>query len=162
MAGRRLVISNGDREWRVTAEDARVSTDDGDAFDIRWTGSEALVMHDDADGSGARDRIWVAVDRDTRWVFHDGIAYELTVESEDAARAQTRHQHGALTAPMPATVIAVNVEPGATVEAGDILLVLEAMKMELPVRAPAGGTVAAVHCRAGDLVQPGVSLVDLS
>ena len=37
----------------------------------------------------------------------------------------------------------------------------KAMKMELPVRAPGAGTVGAIHCRAGDLVQPGVSLIDL-
>jgi biotin carboxyl carrier protein len=35
------------------------------------------------------------------------------------------------------------------------------MKMELPVRAPADGTVKAVHCRPGDLVQPGVPLIEL-
>ena len=68
--------------------------------------------------------------------------------------------HGAVTAPMPATVINVNVSPGDEVKHGDVLIVLEAMKMELPVRAPGDGRVRAVHCRAGDLVQPDVSLID--
>ena len=67
----------------------------------------------------------------------------------------------ALCAPMPATVTAVAVEPGATVAAGDTLIRLEAMKMELAVRAPADGRVAAIHCVVGDLVQPGRPLVTL-
>jgi biotin carboxyl carrier protein len=52
------------------------------------------------------------------------------------------------------------VAPGDAVTAGQTLLVLEAMKMELPVRAPGDGRVKAVHCKAGDLVQPEVSLID--
>jgi biotin carboxyl carrier protein len=47
------------------------------------------------------------------------------------------------------------------VKKGDTLLVLEAMKMELPVRAPGDGTVTAVSCREGELVQAGVVLVEL-
>ena len=62
---------------------------------------------------------------------------------------------------MPATVAAVLVRPGAVVAAGDTLVRLEAMKMELAIRAPAAGRVAAVDCRAGELVQPGRPLVTL-
>ena len=66
-----------------------------------------------------------------------------------------------LAAPMPATVTAVNVTPGQQVETGDVLVVLEAMKMELPIRAPRDGRVKAVACKPGELVQPGVPLVEL-
>ena len=91
------------------------------------------------------------------WVFHDGRVYRL----EDETATRRAHQtHGSLTAPMPATVIGVNVKPGDQVTAGQTLIVLEAMKMELPVRAPGNGRVRAVHCQAGDLVQPDVSLID--
>ena len=44
---------------------------------------------------------------------------------------------------------------------GDTVVLLEAMKMELPLRAPADGTVAAVHCREGELVQAESVLVEL-
>jgi len=54
------------------------------------------------------------------------------------------------------------VQPGAAVKKGDILVILEAMKMELPIRAPADAIIAAVHCRAGDLVQPETTLIDLA
>ena len=62
---------------------------------------------------------------------------------------------------MPATVIAVTVQLGQRVAAGDVLIRLEAMKMELPVRAPRDATVIAIKCREGELVQPGVPLLEL-
>ena len=70
----------------------------------------------------------------------------------------------ALGFPMPdiVTVVVVNVEPGSVVARGDVLVVLEAMKMELPVKAPRDGRVRAIHCRAGALVQPGSPLVELA
>lgn len=103
-------------------------------------------------------RLYAAAAGGVTWVFHAGETYEVT-EADD--RKRTAHHHGALTAPMPATVVAVNVTAGDRVGKGQVLLVLEAMKMELPVRAPGDGTVAAVHCAPGDLVQPDVSLIDL-
>ena len=68
---------------------------------------------------------------------------------------------GDLSAPMPATVVKVFVEPGARVAKGETLVMLEAMKMELPVKAPRDGVVRAVRCEPGELVQPGVDLVEL-
>jgi 3-methylcrotonyl-CoA carboxylase alpha subunit len=62
---------------------------------------------------------------------------------------------------MPARVIRILIQPGATVKKGDTLVMLEAMKMELPIRAPADGKVAAVHCRDGELVQADAVLLDL-
>jgi biotin carboxyl carrier protein len=62
---------------------------------------------------------------------------------------------------MPAIVRQVIARPGAIVRKGEALIVLEAMKMELPIRAPADGTVVAVHCREGELVQPDALLVEL-
>jgi biotin carboxyl carrier protein len=58
-------------------------------------------------------------------------------------------------------VIAVPVVPGDVVDAGTILVLLEAMKMELPLRAPFAGRIEAVHCVPGDRVAPGRVLVDL-
>ena len=67
----------------------------------------------------------------------------------------------ALSSPMPATVAAIEVKPGDQVAAGDLLLTLEAMKMEMPIRSPRDGRVKAVNCQKGDLVQAGVPLVEL-
>ena len=67
----------------------------------------------------------------------------------------------AVTAPMPGTVIRVEVEPGAEVRARTPLVVLEAMKMEIPVHSPFDGTVKAVHVSPGDPVAGGALLVEL-
>jgi biotin carboxyl carrier protein len=62
---------------------------------------------------------------------------------------------------MPATVIEILVEPGQSVRQGDVLVKLEAMKMELPLRAPQDGRVKHVRCTPGELVQPGVPLLEM-
>lgn len=103
---------------------------------------------------------WAVADGDTRWVFADGEVYEFEVQRQ-GRRKGSAHQ-GTLSAPMPATVIRINVATGDAVKKGDTLLVLEAMKMELPVRAPADGVVESVSCRTGELVQAGVTLIHLS
>ncbi|GLW65152.1 acetyl/propionyl-CoA carboxylase subuit alpha [Actinomadura rubrobrunea] len=65
---------------------------------------------------------------------------------------------GSLLAPMPGTVVRVDVEPGDSVTEGQTLVVLEAMKMEHPVTAPAAGTVAELNVAAGQQVEAGAVL----
>jgi biotin carboxyl carrier protein len=101
----------------------------------------------------------VAGPPENRWVWIEGQAAKL--EPPARGRARVRSATHDLASPMPATVIRVLVAPGATVTRGDPLLMLEAMKMELPIRAPRDGVVRAVHCKAGELVQPGINLLDL-
>ena len=92
------------------------------------------------------------------WVFLDGRVFVIR---PDETEAGPRHRdEAALAAPMPATVVAINVTPGQDVKTGDALVVLEAMKMELAVTAPHDARVRRVTCRVGELVQPGVPLVE--
>lgn len=69
---------------------------------------------------------------------------------------------GTITSPMQATVVKVMVEAGASVVTGDLLCVLEAMKMEQPIMAPKDGNVEAVNINVGDSVSGGHVLVVLS
>jgi len=110
------------------------------------------------------DRRWtvaVAGPAEARWVSVNGRV--AVVDTTPATTARRRTKSGgqdSMAAPMPATVVKILVEPGATVAKGDTLLVLEAMKMELPIRAPRDGVVASIACEAGQLVQPGVNLLE--
>jgi pyruvate carboxylase subunit B len=106
--------------------------------------------------------VYVAGERGRLWAFSEGHVYRGSAAAEPVRRRTPRGDTGqSLTSPMPATVIKVLVEPGAAVKKGDTVLVLEAMKMELPIRATGDGTVVAVHCRQGELVQPDTPLVDI-
>ena len=94
------------------------------------------------------------------WVFVDGRTCVINTNAPASPRAR-HHDEDALSAPMPATVVSIKVTPGQTVTTGDVLVVLEAMKMELAITAPQDGTVTGLSCRVGELVQPGVPLVEL-
>jgi biotin carboxyl carrier protein len=108
-------------------------------------------------------RVAVAGTPDARFVGTGGVTARVEVEPEGAApRKKARTGPGGTAAPMPATVIEIAVEIGQRVSAGDILITLEAMKMELPIRAPRDGIVSAICCQPGELVQPGVALVDIA
>ena len=65
----------------------------------------------------------------------------------------------AVSAPMPGTILKVNVSNGQAVKKGDVLLILEAMKMENEIMAPCDGTVTAINATKGSTVETGASLV---
>jgi len=113
--------------------------------------------------SGERNDLAYAVsDRGRTWVFIAGRTYVVESQDRDGrSRPHKTDDHLALSAPMPATVLAVKVAPGQDVQTGDVLLMLEAMKMELPITAPRAGRVKSIGCREGEIVQPGVPLLEL-
>jgi biotin carboxyl carrier protein len=113
--------------------------------------------------AGRSEVVYVASGPGGVWSFWNGRVYFRAIDSPPARRGRrssTSLGAETLAAPMPATVIKVLVQPGAAVRKGDTVVVLEAMKMELPMRATADATVKAVHCREGDLVQPDAVLVE--
>jgi biotin carboxyl carrier protein len=155
MAIRTLTLRHGSREHRINVlDDGRVEVD-GAELKVRLEPGGLVLVEGPAPRAA-----WTASAGDTRWVFFDGRTYEFEVQRQRGRRRGAGH-HGSLMAPMPATVRRVATSPGRHVKRGDTLLILEAMKMELPVRATADGMVTAVHCREGDLVQPGISLIDI-
>jgi geranyl-CoA carboxylase alpha subunit len=104
---------------------------------------------------------WATTVGGTRWVYVEGEVFTFEADRAPSTRPRATGHHGSLMAPMPATVRKVLVKPGDTVRKSEVLIVLEAMKMELPIRATADGRVDRVSCQEGDLVQPGVPLIEL-
>jgi 3-methylcrotonyl-CoA carboxylase alpha subunit len=93
-------------------------------------------------------------------IFFDGEHRRLALRQE-LAGAGDAAPSGSLAAPMPGKVIKVMTKPGARVTKGEALLILEAMKMEHTITAPADGVVKEVHYRAGEQVLEGVELITL-
>jgi acetyl/propionyl-CoA carboxylase alpha subunit len=104
------------------------------------------------------DRVW-------RGAFRLNLPSPAPEPPPDVDAAAHAHAPGTVSgtvvAPMPGTVIKVNVHEGSTVQAGAPLVVLEAMKMETPLLAPYDATVKAVHVEEGDRVASGAVLVEL-
>lgn len=126
------------RSWRVTAlADGRFRVEDGE---------RVLIADAVRDGT-------------TAWIWIDGHLFEIAPVSTSRSRAA--HGDEALMPQMSAKVIRVLVTAGQTVALGDTLVVLEAMKMELPIRAPRAGVITSVRCAEGDLVQPGTPVVEM-
>lgn len=113
----------------------------------------------------------------------NGTSYEITLEVVDAkdvktsapapaaapapvaatapapAPAPVQNTNGeTVKSPMPGTILSVNVQNGATVKKGDVLLVLEAMKMENEIMSPCDGTVVSVNVQNGASVETGAVL----
>ena len=85
----------------------------------------------------------------------NGTVYEVTVEAMDGAAPAGGEK---VSAPMPGTILDVRVSNGQTVKKGDILFILEAMKMENEIMAPCGGTIASVSATKGAAVDSGALL----
>ena len=105
----------------------------------------------------------------------NGTQYDITLEvleGEAAAAPKAAPAPAApkaasaggqsVAAPMPGTILAVNVKPGQAVKKGDVLIMLEAMKMENEFMAPVDGTVGAVNVTKGQSVQSGDVLLTLA
>jgi biotin carboxyl carrier protein len=114
-------------------------------------------------GRGSRRwRVAVARDGAGHWAFVDGLVAQVGAAAGANPRRRSKGAtESGITAPMPATVVAIHVTPGQAVHAGDTVIVLEAMKMELPLRSPRDGVIKSLHCAKGELVQPGLNLLEL-
>ncbi len=154
----RLRVTIGQRAFLATVDRTQVTIEGVEGpwtvtarADGRWTVSHA----------GEPQRGVAAQTRGATWVGIGGATAEARVEAASARLTSAASALDALRPPMSAAVVRVNVAVGATIEEGDTLVVLEAMKMELPIRAPHAGVVKAVHCREGELVQPSTVLIEL-
>ena len=150
---RRVAIARHGKDWTLDAGDGpqpflwRAQANAGGAFALRVT----LGGHESA-GT-------VALHADRAYVFTDAGSHALELYDPLAHSQDTQGEHGGLTAPMPGKIISIAVKAGDTVEKGQPLLVMEAMKMEHTISAPADGKVAEVFYAIGDQVTEGAELV---
>ncbi len=116
----------------------------------------------------------------------NGTAYEVTVEEGASAAAAPVVKQAApvaapkaapapaapkaaaaatgavkVNAPMPGKILAIKANAGQTVKKGDVIIVLEAMKMENDIVAPEDGTIASISCAVGEQVEAGAILASL-
>jgi len=155
------------RAFDIRLGDAVVHIDQHADGTLHLAGATARVESIDDDEwrvvvDGKASRVYAVGPTEAPWIWYDGVAYRPEVaDTQRPVRTRNRDDPGSLAAPMPATVRAIAVAPGDLVVRGDTLIVLEAMKMELPLKSPVDGTVVSIACQVGDLVQPGVPLVEL-
>ena len=122
-----------------------------------------------AAGSGRVDldidsrRLVFSVDKHgDRWMVHGPQGDVELIEMPHFPIADLEDSGGGLMAPMPGVVVSTEVEAGSSVVKGQLLLILEAMKMEHRITAPRDGTVSEMHVAKGDQVANGELLVRLS
>ncbi len=109
-----------------------------------------------------KTKVRVSRYQDTISVFIKHHRYDFIYRTEVIPELDGSEHAGSLTAPMNGTIVAVMTKAGATVKAGDTLVIMEAMKMEYSIKAPKDGLVNEVFYGAGDLVKDGAELVDFS
>lgn len=144
------------------ARDGATQTLEHDGVREAFSWSSGAGLHEYRATIGdARATGRVFIDGDTFHVFCLGHALAFEWQNLLAHAADAEHGEGRLTAPMPGKVIAVLVKPGAVVEKGTTLIVMEAMKMEHTIGAPAAGTVSEVLYAVGDQVADGAQLLVL-
>jgi 3-methylcrotonyl-CoA carboxylase alpha subunit len=113
-------------------------------------------------GDEVKTLYWAA-EGDRCWIAFEGCTYLLEKPAAGETRSSSgdTSQESVLRAPMPAQVSELFIQPGDEVEAGEILLVLEAMKMEIQLRTPHGGKIGKVYVAPGESVDRNQVLVDL-
>jgi acetyl-CoA/propionyl-CoA carboxylase biotin carboxyl carrier protein len=117
-----------------------------------------LRLEDHGLVTAAQRPVEVVHDGDAVWIVDDGVPHRFA-PAVDAAREHAGA--GSLEAPMPGTILDVRARTGDTVEPGDVLLLMESMKMELTIAAPTAGVVGDVHVSTGDRVARGQVLIEV-
>jgi len=156
MEGRRVKVTLGDETREVRIEsgaavigDRRVefsATGAGERIETLRVGGEPLAVR-------------IVRDRDRVFVWCSGEAFEFRRSGARAPRPG--ESAGGLSAPMPGRIRRVVASEGSRVARGDVILILEAMKMEHAIRATADGVVARICHSEGDLVDAGTALAEI-
>lgn len=155
MSEQRLRNRDQDLTVDITREGGAILVRRGDEpqrrFEARRIGTAEFVVSEAADGDRMH-AVYALRDGDNLWIHVDGRTWLFERVS---ARGTGKARPGGLSAPIPATVQEVLVADGDTVEEGQVLLVLTAMKMQLEITAPGAGMVGGLQLSPGDQVEAG-------
>jgi biotin carboxyl carrier protein len=132
-------------------------------FSVGYSRIGEHLLH--LDVNGKKINTYIADTPDGREIFFNGKSY-LVNDADALEQAGTKKSSGGQTAdeitpPMPAVVVSVLVNEGDTIEKGQGVVVVSAMKMETTLFAPFAGNVTKVSVQSGDKVMPGEILVDI-
>ena len=94
-------------------------------------------------------------------VSHKPASHAASAPAQVSAPQPAKGGASSIKAPLPGTITTINVKVGDQVKRGDVLIVMEAMKMENNINAECDGTVTAVHVNKGDSVREGAMLVTI-
>lgn len=136
--------------------EARIVHSDGPHFVLEIeepTGEDGQVRRKQIRAAGVRDG-----DKRQLWANGRLVNYERVREG---AAEQGPGAGASLSASIPAVVSEILVAAGTAVKTGEKLILLESMKMVIPIQAPVDGVVTAIHCQVGEAVQPGFQLITL-
>jgi biotin carboxyl carrier protein len=129
---------------------------------VEWPSPERLRL---TAQHGMPSEFLLSRDGDMTVVNHRGTRWQLLVLSEVAALARvdrkTSSSGSDILSELPGAITAINVAVGAHVLAGDVLVVMESMKLIFPLVAPRDGTIATLRCAISDIVARGQTLVQL-
>jgi len=162
----RQVFTYNDTKFTVElTKDVRISQAyrvnmNGTHMDVRAWRIEDGVMMLSLDGH--RQTVTVVAGSDQAWWVHcPAGTFKLTWIDPLASGATRETRPGSLRSPMPGTIMSISVINGQRVAKGDILLVIEAMKMEHRIKAPHDGIVQAMRLSVGQYLQEGIPLLEL-
>ena len=125
---------SGKRKVTVDGEEFEVDVErDGEIWKVRVGGREFSIQVD------------------------EGVSNEVTRRS--TGRGKRRNRSGTISSSIPGKVVSLHATVGDRVKEGEVLLILEAMKMQNEIQAPIQGTVSEVNCESGDSVEANVPLV---
>jgi len=155
----RYITNVEGKEFLVEIIDDRHVSVDGKVYEVDFESVSGQPVYSlIVDGKSYEG--YAAQDEDTWQVLLRGRLYPVTVEDEREKRLRSAAGGGVtetgefhLRAPMPGLIVTVPIQEGQPVKRGQVLLILESMKMQNELKAPRDGTIGRVRVRAGETVE---------
>lgn len=165
----RYFVTVGERTFEVQVN-GNTATIDGESVEASLTQAAGTAVRRLAVNSATHRLFADAAEGKGNWDLHlDGfrIAAEVVDERTRLIRAMTAKSGAAsgprpVKAPMPGMIVRLEVQPGDKVEAGQGVVVIEAMKMENELKAESAGTVSKIHATPGNAVEKGTVLIEFT